>query len=791
MSNRAHRVFVGSFAVAAAGLLLFAAGGGTPLAQTELPKIEVAKPKQAQKRAPAKKQAARRPAPVPRPAAPPPAATPTPGERVETANRNFDRARDQTILPKSGASASTIDRAGIEALPQGENTPVDKALLQLPGVTQDSAASGLLHVRNEHGNVQYRINGILIPDGVNGFGQLFDTGFIGSITLLTGALPAQYGLHTSGIVDITSKTQPAAGEGSVSLYGGSHGTFTPSIQYGGVIGQTEYFYIGRYVANAVGIENPAPTFDAIHDMTQQTRYFGYTSTILDDTTRFVTMSGAYVAKFQIPDRANLPPVFCDACTGDGQTQVPGFTAGNNFNSAALNENQIERNYFGIAAVQKKVNDFDMQLAYFSRYSSVHFVPDVIGDLTFNGVASDVFRSSFVNGLQGDVAWRANDAHTMRFGMIVQGEYTQVTNASQAFVTDSTGAIVVDANGNAIITTPILDTTSKWGSVYGTYLQDEWKITNQLTLIGGLRFDEMVQFITANQLSPRASLIYKPWDDTTFHIGYARTFTPPSQVIATPANYNLFNNTTAQAAINFDQNGNTIATQSGPVLPERANVYDAGVVKQFRLAPDRMVELGLDTYYKTARDLLDDGQFGQALVLSGFNYERGENLGVEGKIVIKDGNFRAYGNLAWARQLGTNIVSNQFLFAPDELAFISKNWIYTDHAQTWTASAGASYKWIDGTRVSADMFFGSGLRSGDFNSMHLPSYYQINAGISHEFQAWWSQPFTWVPTKPFTLRFDVVNVLDQVYELRDGSGIGVFAPQFGPRRTYLVGLSQKI
>src|SRR5262249_26366345 len=154
------------------------------------------KPKQAQKRAPAKKQVARRPASARRPAAPPPAASPSPSERVETANRTFDSARDETILPKGGASASTIDRAGIAALPQGESTPVDKALLQLPGATQDSAASGLLHVRNEHGNVQYRINGILLPEGVAGFGQLLDAGFIGSMTLLTGALPAQYGLHT-------------------------------------------------------------------------------------------------------------------------------------------------------------------------------------------------------------------------------------------------------------------------------------------------------------------------------------------------------------------------------------------------------------------------------------------------------------------------------------------------------------------------------------------------------------------------------------------------------------------
>jgi outer membrane receptor protein involved in Fe transport len=45
-------------------------------------------------------------------------------------------------------------------------------------------------------------------------------------------------------------------------------------------------------------------------------------------------------------------------------------------------------------------------------------------------------------------------------------------------------------------------------------------------------------------------------------------------------------------------------------------------------------------------------------------------------------------------------------------------------------------------------------------------------------------------KPFTVRFDVVNLFDHVYELRDGTGIGVFAPQWGPRRGFFIGLSQK-
>ena len=41
-----------------------------------------------------------------------------------------------------------------------------------------------------------------------------------------------------------------------------------------------------------------------------------------------------------------------------------------------------------------------------------------------------------------------------------------------------------------------------------------------------------------------------------------------------------------------------------------------------------------------------------------------------------------------------------------------------------------------------------------------------------------------------LRFDVINLFDEVYQIRSGTGLGVFAPQFGPRRTFLAGLTQR-
>src|ERR1700736_778468 len=120
--------------------------------------------------------------------------------------------------------------------------------------------------------------------------------------LLTGALPAQYGLHTSGVIDITSKSGAALAGGSVSVYGGSRQTITPSFEYGGVEGNTDYFVTGRYLSTGLGLEIPTPTLNGIHDHSEQGRFFAYTSTVLDDpTTRVVTISGFGATRYQIPN----------------------------------------------------------------------------------------------------------------------------------------------------------------------------------------------------------------------------------------------------------------------------------------------------------------------------------------------------------------------------------------------------------------------------------------------------------------------------------------------------------
>ena len=660
-----------------------------------------------------------------------------------------EQARER-IFTQGGASVTRIGKAQVDDLPQGNQTEFDRVVLQLPGVSQDSAASGDFHIRNEHANVQYRINGILLPDGVSGFAQVLDSSFIRSVSLIDGALPAEYGLHTAGLLDITTRNGADDPGTTVTGYGGSRDTIIPTIETAGVAGGWDYFFTGRFISNNIGIESATPTLDPIHDRSRQGRYFGYAATPLGDSTRLIIMSGATAAHYQIPNVVGAPPQF----TAFGVT---------NPDSTQLNENQNEHSIFNIVAVESTVGPLDTQTSYFQRYSTLHFIPDTVGDLVFNGVASDVYRTSLVNGVQNDNAYRINAQHTIRFGSTFQVEQAQALN----------GSIVepLDGDGNPVDAPfGLFDAERKTGLVGGVYVSDEYKITPRLTLQAGLRFDAMQEYVTANQVSPRASLVYTPVSGTVIHAGYARYFTPPELALSAPTPLVPFANTTGAPGI----------AMNDPVRPERSHFFDAGITQQ--VTPKLAV--GLDGYYKVAKNLLDDGQFGQALVLTAFNYDHAYNKGVEFKATYKDGGFSAYGNLSAAVQKAKQVISNQYLFDPDEFAFANSNYVYTDHAQLITASVGASYRYAPTkTTLTTDLIYGNGLRDGFANTGRVPDYASWNLGLIQDVQLS-------AAAKPTTFRFAVVNVLDHTYEIRDGSGIGVFAPQYGQRRGFFASLSQR-
>ena len=402
-------------------------------AQVPLPEVVVSAPKEKPKPRPRNVQAA-----------PPTAAPVTPAAQLNTKANAFDAARSN-LYTTTGTTSDTITNATIDALPGGTNQTPEKILLQAPGVSQDSAASGLLHVRNDHANVQFRFNGVMLPDGVTGFGSIIDAQYIGSIALITGALPAEFGMRTVGLVDITTRADVFNNSGIVGVYGGSQGTITPYFQYGGTFGSNcptvapapgtrtlpgadcfagvQYFFTGRYLQTNEGIENSTPSYSPIHDFSRQEKGFAYMSTFVDPTTRVSLISGTSYSTFQIPNVPGQPVGL------NGNPPVSSAFGVTNFNSADLNENQTEFTQYGVLAVQKSVNGFDGQFSYFTRYNELRYTPDPVGDLLINGVASTILRTSYTNGLQGDGSYVINPAHTIRAGFTASGEQTFVGNSS--------------------------------------------------------------------------------------------------------------------------------------------------------------------------------------------------------------------------------------------------------------------------------------------------------------------------------------------------------------------------
>lgn len=219
--------------------------------------------------------------------------------------------------------------------------------------------------------------------------------------------------------------------------------------------------------------------------------------------------------------------------------------------------------------------------------------------------------------------------------------------------------------------------------------------------------------------------------------------------------------------------------SDNVKAERTHYFDVGLSHQF----GRNLTFTADAYYKRIANLLDEGQFGQALILSPFNYEKGYAKGLELSTVYNTAQWGSFLNETLQKAQGQNIVSGQALFGPDELAYIANHYIYVDHDQTYSVSGGAHYHFGD-SQVSGDFLYGSGLRltpdGGAPNSGALPHYATVNLNLTHTWKG--------TPIGKIEGRMAMVNVFDKSYLLRDGSGVGVGAPQFGPRRTLYAGLS---
>ena len=686
-----------------------------------------------------------------------PQPAPSDGLAIEVVGKRLDRERSE-IQPSLGATRYDFSKTAISNTPLGENATLNQVLLRAPGVVQDGF--GQIHVRGDHGSLQYRLDGVQLPEGLALFSSILSPRFADQLSLITGALPAQYGLRTAGVVDITVKSGTTNPGGEASAMVGSYNWVQPALEYGGRSGNFDYFAVGQYVSNNIGIENPTPSTAPLHDATAQWYALTKLSAVADENTRLSFIAGGASARYQIPNVPGQTPAF----------PVNGIT---DWNSAVLDQRQWEDTYFGIASLQKSYQNFNMQLSGFARYSKLSYQPDALGDLLYNGVAPWSQRSSLAFGVQADASWKVASNHTLRGGFLVQRE--QVSSFSQ---NNALGLVPDPLNPGELIPgdRPVgfSDGSNLIGWTYSVYLQDEWKITPTVTVNFGARFDAISGQISENQVSPRINVVWEPTPQISLRAGYSRYFVPA------PLNQVGFASLAARTGTTAEPE-NFI---NDPVRAERSDYFDVGLT----VKPMEGLTLGFAGYYKFAENYLDKGQFGAPIQLASFNYANAQVKGFELYANYDQGPWSVYGNLAWSKVSATKINSAQYNFSPEDLSYIGSYWIAADHDQGWTGSAGAAYIFNQGsdraTRVSADVLFGSGLRTSVVtpNDTSLPAYATLNLSVTQK-----------VPiggSKGTQIRLDAINVTDGVYELRTGEGVGVGAPQYGMRRAFFVTLAQK-
>jgi outer membrane receptor protein involved in Fe transport len=663
-------------------------------------------------------------------------------------------------VTETGTSMYSLNQREITALPQGQNTPINQVLLQMPGVVQDDQAQ--VHVDGEHEDLQWRVNGVMMPmDSFTGFGQIFNSFFVRSVSLLDGILPVTYGYRDAGVLDMVTKDGCSNPGGNVGFYGGQRETLQPSFEYGGCKGPFSAYFTGTFLHSNLAFSSATSGPTPIHNITNQGQGFGYFTYELNPLNKLSLITGVSVNNSEIPNSPNLPPLF--NLKGISDCAFPTVCAPVNLPSSAINESLNQDYYFGILALSGVVGpEINYQVAYTGAYSTLQFNPDPFGDLVYQGVASNSFRTELDNTLQTDLS-RGFDLHNWGSHNIGTGFYLGYYGVQQD---DTTLAFPTNAAGVPTTNVPvsIIQNQNNINMLYGVYLQDIWRINEQLTLTYGLRWDGVSGIIDNNMVSPRINLLYQPTRDTAFHAGFARYFQTPDFLTIQESSFEAFKNTTA-----------AISQGGTQLFPEKDYYWDAGVLHHF----GKHLTVTERGYFRLSQDLIDLGQFGFVPVFEPFNYQHGRIYGSEFSATYNWENLTVRGNFTYSSAQGNDVVSGQFNFTPQEVAFIKKHYIFLDHSQQYTASGGVTYNWRKWL-FSMDGTYGSGLRAGFANTDELGENFQIDLAA----EKGWEVP----NVGEVKTRVVLVNATDNINELRNGTGIGIFQPGFGPRRTVYGGIT---
>ena len=642
----------------------------------------------------------------------------------------------------TGANQYGVSGDDISAAPKGRTAPLSDVLAQMPGVSLDQNQQ--IHIRNTEGpQFQYQINGVLMPLDINTnppFLSMINPLFIRRLDLLDGVLPSRYSYATGGVIDI--ETRDGCGEEpsrELSLRLGQRETIEPSFEYAGCHGGVGSYVSALYQQNNTALSPATAAPTPTHDFTHQGQLFGFFSFPLSATNTLSLLISGAASGNELPNVPGLAPQF----QLEGAVPPP---------SSAIDSRLDFTDALAVASLSGSLfSRASYQIAVSQHSISQRFEPDAAGELIYQGVASTARHEDHDTSLEGDLSFPLG-AHTLGAGFYA-GSYSVAANdSSLVFPADGSGAQLTD------VPITVVNNDHAANRVTGVYVDDLWRIAPAFSAAVGLRWDTLRGFTSGQQLSPSANLIFRPDSATSVHAGCARYFQVPSLLGISP---------TAQAAFA----GTTAAGPPGKPTPvtEDDRECDAGIVRKLGAA----LTLSLDAYYEWTTHYLDTGQFGVVPIFAPFNYDVGHLWGAELAARYRGQGVTAYANVTVGRNWQRGVITGQFNFDADELAYIDSHSIVVDHQPLFGASAGASVP-LRAWTLAAEANYSNGFRSGFADLEQLPTIVQLDVSAERS----WHVPGLGVLTQ----RIAVLNAFDRVNLIRPAEGIGIFQSAYGPRRT---------
>jgi outer membrane receptor protein involved in Fe transport len=664
------------------------------------------------------------------------------------------------IQTKASSETYSLSRREIDVLPRGNNINLEDLLVTIPSAVYGSLKQ--VHIRQDHANLQFRIDGVPIPDTVSStFSDVISPRAWERADIVLGGMEANVGNKAAALLDITTKSGTKPGFGSIQMFGGSNKTINPSFEYGGTIGEKfRYYFLNSHTATNRGIEPPTLGHSIFHGQSERNQTMFRGDYQHDNHNNVTLLFLNSIAKYQIP---TLPgqafnPTIVGLLPG-GFSPVP---------SEMVDENQKENNQYGHVVWRHDIDarNFFSVAGYF-RHTRATFRTDPFNVLAYVPDEAEPFsagsqdRTGYSGGVRVDYTYVHSKEHLIKAGF--QIDRTQAINKTRLFTFLDDGAGnpiggVINANAdNRLI---------GWRQEF--WIQDQWTPNEHWTFNVGVRGDVVQYQRHEGQISPRIGVTYRYNQAHAFHAFYGRLFTPPNLEAISFAKLN----TAGTKAAPED-------TTNNQPRAERAHYFQIGSTH----AVTDWATLQLTGYYKLANFLSDAGQFGTTPLLNYFAFERGWSRGADAalKVWFME-NLTGRGNIAWGQCKGYGLQSGHFLLEAAEIADIkSTSGVHCDHQQTLTASGILSYRPFERTTITGQVLFASGLRAAEegakTNSSHSPSYTICNFSVAHVI------PLPWDGQK-LLLGFDIVNAFDQKYFINQGEGsIGLGVSHAGMPRSF--------